>query len=145
MKNTQSFIRLPGAKQGLLKGGDFGFDLQHKKLFAGFGNQNAQIMLEKEISTYPLMLINEWEIYDDAPMFSQTPFNEIYISGKVRNGVLNTPITTLPANAIPTTNKTFACVAGNTFIRVDINTDGEIIPISENEVGFISLEINFRR
>lgn len=146
MRNTKSWIRSKNQNTGLLLGGDFGFDITHKRLYAGFGLTNQEIVLKSgDTGWLPIVLQNEWEIYNDVPAFCKNPFEMVSITGKVRNGELNKSIATLPENARPLQNKTFVCVAGVGFIRVDVNTGGQIIPISQTPISFISLEINFRR
>lgn len=161
MRKTQSWIRQENQNIGLLKGGDFGFDLQSGKLWAGFGNRNIEIITKQNDSGWlPLVLQNEWEIYSGGLGFRISSSGVINVRGSVKNGVLNKPIARLPENARPTQETSFVQVSSQGFMRVDVNAQGYITPraniaytqpSSSDEqgeaipVGFLNLEFNFLR
>lgn len=156
MTNTKSLIKVEN-ENGLLNGGDFGFDITHKRLYAGFGLTNEEIVLKSgDTGWLPIMLQNEWEIEGEAPGYRIDSSGVVHLKGTVKNGNLNQAVCQLPLK--PSRNISKIVPLRSEMGRVDINTDGYIIARGSNqyemtqdpteqgaliEVSFLSLEMSF--
>jgi len=77
------------------------------------------------------------------------PLGFIHLKGAIKSGTISTTAFTLPPGYRPPEYKVFAAIkvdAGVTSLaRVDVNTDGTVVPQTAPATGYITLDqINFR-
>ncbi len=135
MKRAASWIA--GSMRGLLPGGDFGFDIVHTRLYAGFGKSDVRIVTERDDTGWkPLELLSGWEEYDESVAYRIDTAGVLHIKGTVRYGPLNYPVLQLPAEARPTRNIRKAVPMRSGVGLIDIDTDGYVIPRGEEQEAY---------
>lgn len=82
--------------------------------------------------------------YEEAGYWKD-PWGTVHLCGTVKNGVINTPIFTLPGGYRPKAREIFVNQAGaDTGFRVDVSAAGDVIPVNGTN-GYVSLSgITFR-
>lgn len=78
-------------------------------------------------------LTNAWVAYGSpyaAPGFTRLPDGWIALIGAAKSGTVGSALTTLPPGARPETTQSLLTLSGGTLGRVDIQNDGQVIPVS---------------
>jgi len=135
MRKTRSLRSASGILEILL-GGNFGFDLKNRKLFAGFGNQNIELMLNTDTNWIKPVLLNGWEKYDETIAYRIDSSGTLHIKGTARYGALNHPIFQLPATIKIPRNISLVVLLRDGYGRLDINTSGYVIPRGNEEQAY---------
>lgn len=86
-------------------------------------------------------LTNSWTNFG-APFYNAgytvDPFGWVILRGVIRNGTLNTSAFTLPVNMRPLNRIPFPSISNNAIGRVNVYTDGSVIPeIGSNSFYFL--------
>lgn len=91
---------------------------------------------------------NSWVAYGSGwgdPAFWKDPFGIVRLRGLAKSGTVGQPMFTLPPGFRPAVNETFPVISNSAIGRVDVQTDGKVIPQSPSSDTWVSLSgIAFR-
>lgn len=156
MKNI--FFTTSSYFNGILKAGFMAVHTVDKEIYFGITAKDTVELLHsaKDSGWIKPTLTNAWETYDETIAYRKDATGKLHLKGTARYGVLNYAIFQLPTAFIPTRNISVVVLMRDGYGRLDINTQGYVIPrgvleveYDDNgdptgdiiEVGFLSLEI----
>jgi len=90
---------------------------------------------------------NSWVRYsagEAAPGYFRDPFGFVQLKGVAKDGTINTTMFTLPPGYRPYEKQTVATISNGAIGRLDVNTDGTVVPVSGSNVYFSLNNIRFR-
>lgn len=92
-------------------------------------------------------LLNSWVNYGGlyaAAQYRKMPDGRIDVKGLIKNGTLNTGVTTLPASYRPSEYRIFAGLeAGNAAVQLLVRSDGVITTVGATTNTWLSIECSF--
>ena len=85
---------------------------------------------------------NSWVNFDGTANqcgYMRDPHGFVHLRGKVKTGTINTAIFTLPANYRPQYVETFVGISNDAVCKIEVETDGDVIPVTGNNT-YVSLD-----
>lgn len=86
---------------------------------------------------------NGWVNYAGAAAFYKDPWGVVHIKGLIKTGTSGTVCFTLPEGYRPSESLLWAIVMNNAFGRLDILSNGYVIP-AVGTTQYVSLNVSFR-
>lgn len=82
---------------------------------------------------------------DQIPGFWRDPFGWIHLRGVAKSGTVGSPLANLPPGFRPPSRERFVVISNDAVGRVDVEPDGDIVPLSPSNNTYVSLSgIRFR-
>lgn len=97
-------------------------------------------------------LLNGWKLFPDTgtvwrgPRFRKLPHGQVEVQGMVKSGTAGSAIFQLPVGYRPSLQLIFVCAVGtsiNTYGRLDIFSNGNVVNTSPSDVSWLSLNCTF--
>lgn len=85
-----------------------------------------------------------WGAGEAVPGYWKNPFGFVHLKGVIKSGTINTVAFTLPPGYRPAEKQTIAALSNGAIGRLDIATNGDVIPVSGSNVYFSLNSIQFR-
>lgn len=128
---------------GLLKQGKMAVH-EAKELYVSLSDKKtSRVILDTDTNWLSPTLLNSWEEYDETPSFRRNSVGVIHFKGTVQYGTCGTAIFQLPESFRPARNIAKVVTMDDTFVTIDINTNGYVTPRGTTEPAYISLETSF--
>lgn len=106
------------------------------------GNLTVTGNFNRPTSIIAPTLINGWVnhslTYNDAGYYKAG--GRVYIKGMVKNGTLSSPIFILPPGYRPAERELIVVISNGALGRLDIATDGSVIPHSQSSNAWFSMD-----
>jgi len=128
---------------GMLRQGQFAVH-EAKELYVALSDKvTKKVILDTDTNWLSPTLLNDWEEYDETPSFRKDVSGVVHIKGTVRYGERGTAIFQLAESFRPTRNISKVVPMDESFVILDINTNGYVTPRGTGEPAYISLEVSF--
>lgn len=123
---------------GLLKAGRMAIHTKDKEMYFGLTDRDTVELLHsgKDSGWIAPPLTNGWEIYDESIAYRKDATGQLHFKGTARYGALNYAIFQLPLEFRPGRNISIVILMRDGFGRLDINTQGYVIPRGSEELAY---------
>lgn len=89
---------------------------------------------------------NSWVYFGSGaqPGYFKDPFGFVHLKGLLKNGTINTPMFTLPPGFRPLEADIAICMSNGAAARLDVNTNGQVVPVSGSNAYYSIDNVVFR-